>query len=397
MGTHQRLREWQRELAAVRLHDIGPEGAVSWIVAEPLLLAPSLIADLVRMGEDIRKFLLMCSDLLREPAVRQRVEGSLSPTELASVSRWACATGFPMLMRPDLVLDDAGKPHIAEIDLQPAHAGVLQRMQEISGQTPTIASIWAETFSGPTVVSVPQWKPFCSEQRYFAERVRAAGGDLEFVPVEEWGRLEHFEGRLFKNCCTLDLLRPDYPAFLPPRAILCPELLLDWKGWMALAGEIGGLAKSGAARWIPESLLLPLHPRLYAQRRRDMLDLSRAEKDQWVIKPLGSWGGRGFAIGETYSRDEWNSALLGLGPEDARNFLLQRKVESRRFSVTGLTPDGDVVQLDRLKMRLGPYYVMTPERSRLAGILVTLRHSTKVHTSRDAVHVLALPGEESVP
>lgn len=391
MDMHKQLRMWQRELAAVKLHDTVKNGEVSWIVAEPLKLPPALMDDLTRMGEDIRNFLRICGRLMREPAVRQRIVGTLSPVERESVSRWPGEAAFPMLVRPDLVVNGEGRPHIAEIDLQPAHAGVLQRMQEIAGQTPTIASIWVEMFKGPTVVSVPQWKPFCSEQRYFAERVRAAGGDLEFVPVEDWHRLEEFDGRLFKNCCTLDLLRSDYPAFLPPRAVYCPELLLDWKGWMALVGEIEGLSRTGAARWIPESFLLPLHPGIHARQRKDMLDLPLSEKVKWVVKPLGSWGGRGFAAGETLSRDEWNRSLLGLHPGGAKNLLLQRKVESGRFTVTGLSPDGEVVSLDRLKMRLGPYYVMTPERSRLAGVLVTLRHSTKVHTARDAVHVLGLP------
>lgn len=389
------LREWQRALAEVRLHDPTPAGQVSWIVGEPFRLSPDLVRDLVAMGEDIRRFLGSCSRLLREAPVRKRVEEALSPAERESVRRFGGATRFPMLVRPDLVVDRDGRPHIAEIDLQPAHAGVLQRMQEIAGEPRPIATVWAETFPGKTVISVPRWKPFCSEHAYFAGRVRAAGGDLTFLPVEEWNRLGDFDGVLFKNCCTLDLLRADYPEVVPPRAVLCPELLLDWKGWLALAHEVGALSRMSILRWIPESYLLPLHPKHHAQRRRSMIDLTREARAQWVIKPLGSWGGRGFAEAGHLNREQWNGAILGIGREAAAGLLLQRKVDSRRHECAGMTPAGEVVRLSGLRMRLGPYYVMTPERSRLAGVMVTLRRSIKVHTATDAVHVMGMLTEEA--
>ncbi len=395
-GLEKRLREWQRELSTVQLYDTAPLGTVSWIVAEPLRLPGELMTALDRMGGDIRRWLLACSSLLKQRAVRRRVEGTLTEVERRAVARMANATGFPMLVRPDLVVDESGEPRIAEIDLQPAHAGVLQKMQEIQGVPAgqTIAGLWAGMFPGPVVLSVPQWKPYCSDQRYFAERVRALGGALEFMPVEEWGRLSSFNGAVFKNCCTLELLKDDYPALVPERAELYPELLLDWKGWLAMPGEIQGLGKMRLARSIPESHLLPLHPALHAERRRALVDALLAEKKRWIIKPVGSWGGYGFADGRTLSRDRWNQILLGLSPGGPKTMLLQRKIESKRYAVPGLTPEGKVVELDKLRIRLGPYYVMTPEESRLAGVMVTLRQSTKVHTQTDAMHMMGIGEKE---
>jgi hypothetical protein len=392
-GIEKRLRAWQKGLAAVRLHDTAPEGRVSWIVAEPLELPGGLMAELERMGDDLRRWLVACSALLKERGVRKRVEETLSEVERRAVGRMAKATGFPMLVRPDLVVDEAGEPWIAEVDLQPAHAGVLQKMQELAGVPAerTIAGIWAETFQGPMVLSVPGWKPYCSEQHYFAERVRALGGGLEFMPVEEWGRLAGFEGVVFKNCCTLELLKDDYPPVIPERAEMYPELLLDWKGWLALIREIQGLSKMRLARRVPESYLLPMHLKLYGERRRGLVDAPLSEKKKWIIKPVGSWGGYGFVEGATLSRDRWNAYLLGLMPGGAKSMVLQKRIESRRYAVTGLTPDGRVVEMERLRMRLGPYYVMTRERSRLAGVMVTLRRATKVHTQSDAMHMMGVP------
>ena len=385
------LREIQGALAAAPLHPAVAQGAVPWIVAEPFHLDGELWRALERIGEELRRFLGGCLALLREPAVAQRLRGTLSDAERAGVARLGETSCFPLLVRPDLVLDLDGNLFVTEIDLHPAHAGVLQRMQEVFGQGPTVAEVWATHVGEPAVVSVPGWKPFCGEQGYFAERVRAHGGRLDFVPIEDWQGLAAYGGVLFKNCCTIDLLSASYPAFVPPKAVLCPPVLLDWKGWLALPGEIAGLAGYAAARRLPEAHLLPLDPRRERETRRELLDLPRREKGRWIVKPLTSWGGRGFREGEHLSADEWNRLVLGLSPAGPRHLLLQRKIESRRFSAAGLTEEGEAVELEDLRIRLGPYYVMGCGRSHLAGALVTLRRSDKVRGARDAIYTLGLP------
>ncbi len=263
-------------------------------------------------------------------------------------------------------------------------------MQEVHGQSPTIADVWTEMIQEPVVLSIPEWKLFCPEQQYFAGRVRAAGGRMDFLTIENWNRLNGYSGVLFKNCCTLDLLNEAYPPSIPPQAVLSPPLLLDWKGWLALAGENGRLQKKKLIRWIPESYLLPLHPEHHAEKRRAWLDLTRKEKARWIIKPLGSWGGRGFYEGENLSRDKWNQLLLGLSRTSNGHLLLQRKVTSRPYTATGVTPNGEFVTLKDLRIRLCPYYVMTRKQSRLAGVMVTLRNSIKVHTCQDAVYTIGI-------
>lgn len=342
------------------------------------------------MGESLRHFFLQCEALLDDRSVRRQVEETLTPAERAGLARFPPQTTFPMLMRPDLIVDAENRLHIAEVDIQPAHAGMLQRMQEIHAQKPTIAEIWAEMIREPVVLSIPKWKRFCAEQQYFANRVQGAGGQMDFLTIEDWNRLNGYSGILFKNCCTLDLLNETYPPFIPSQATLCPPLLLDWKGWLALASDHGRLRRKKLTCWIPESYLLPLHPEHHAEKRRAWLDLRHKEKAKWIIKPVGSWGGRGFHEGEQLSRERWNQFLLGLPPADAVHLLLQRKVISRRYTASGMTPDGKFVTLENLRVRLSPYYVMTRERSRLAGMMVTLLNSIKVHTCQDAVYTLGV-------
>ena len=74
--------------------------------------------------------------------------------------------------------------------------------------------------------------------------------------------------------------------------------------------------------------------------------------------------------------------------------ILQQRIESRRFEMTGLDVNGAVVTADRLRIRLNPYYLLWNNRSYLCGVTVCLRRSIKVHGATDAFITLALPRAE---
>jgi hypothetical protein len=310
---------------------------------------------------------------------------SLSVDEREGIRRFKGMSVFPRLVRPDLVIDDKGKLWITEIDLVPAFAGMLQRMQEIYGQRPTIAELWTRIIPDKIVVSIPRWKPFVSEQKFFVQRVREKGGQIEFLSIEEWEKLHDYKGIIFKNCCTLDLLNNNCPPYIPSKAIFCPPLILDWKGWMALAHQNEILKRLRLSKRIPETYLLPLQPRRETKQRRELIDLPKRKRDRWILKPVVSWGARRIKEGRGYNLNNWNNAIIGVQGHVSRGIILQEKIVSACYERVGLITSGDVITLKNLNIRVSPYYIFWKGKSVLAGVLITLRNSIRVHGARDAI------------
>jgi hypothetical protein len=386
----ERLKEYQRKLNQVELFPATKEGNVPWIVSEPFEMSKKSLDEIVQIGQEIREFLSACWKTSKNEGIRKEFFESLSDEERKGVRRFKGASGFPRLVRPDLVIDDNGKFWITEIDLVPAFAGVLQRMQEIYRQKPTIAESWVKIVSDDMVLSIPEFKSFMPEQKYFALRVRENGGQMEFVAIEEWDRIIDYTGIIFKNCCTISLLNEHYPPCVPIKATFYPPLILDWKGWMALAHRDETLKRLRLSRRIPETYLIPLRAQKETMERRKFLDLSKKERGEWIVKPIVSWGSHGFKEGRCYNLNEWNKAVIGLSEHVSRGMILQRKIISARYEKVGLTTSGDLVTLKNLNIRVSPYYLFWKRESTLAGILVTLRQSIKVHGAQDAIFTIAV-------
>jgi len=388
--SKESLIRYQKELGQIQLHPSEKGERVPWIVSEPFEIGREQLEEIEQIGNEIREFLLRCWRMSRKEAIKREFYGSLSERQKKGMERIGNSDVFPILVRPDLIIDDKGKFWINEIDLAPAHAGVLQRMQEVYGQRPTIADLWAELITEEIVLSIPKWKSFVREQWYFAQRVQEKGGRMRFVEIEEWDKISEYKGVLFKNCCTLDLLSEEYPPYVPPNAILCPPLVLDWKGWMAFAHREEALRRLPVTERIPETYLLPLKLRKESEKRKELIDLSRKEREGWILKPVASWGGYGFKEGRNLNMSEWNQTILGLPGTLLQGIILQKRISSARYKKAGLSASGELVTLEKPRIKMTPYYLFWHGKSRLAGVKVTLRESLKVHGARDAIITLAV-------
>ena len=374
------LEEYQNELSTPLLYSSPKAGAkIPWIVSEPFQFSLQQWDELEKIGVELSGFFAKCLKQIKNRAIMEKFKNSFPENDRAGVERMEKSRQrFPIVARPDLIIDEHGKFQLIEAELQIGGLGILQRMQEVYGQQPTIAEVWTETIGDDFILSIPEWKPFVSEQRYFAEKVGA-----RFVPIEKWNTLSEYQGLIYRNCCTLNLLTKDYPAFIPDKAEITPSLFLDWKGWMSMAHSLPALEKMPLTRRIPESHLLPLES---LEKRKELLDLSKKQRKEWVLKPVHSWGSKDFYQGEQLNANRWNQMVLGLPDRSiSQGMLLQKRVNSALYKKVGLTPDGKLLELDKLRIRVNPFYLFWHGASILTGVAVTLRKSVKVHGATDSV------------
>ena len=355
-------------------------GSWEWISAEPISLG---MEKFKRMGYETIGFLSKAWRLWRGKSMRKIFFSSLpNGIEVERCMKKIEESISPIFFRLDLVVDEEWKFWLVEIELQPAGWGILQRMQEVYGISPTVGEITAELMKNEEIVySMPGYKESRSEAEYFVKQVNNFGGRMMFLPIEDWEK-ENWgkQDIIFKNCCTLDLITKDYPLFIP-NAKFTPPLELDWKGWLAMAMS-PPLNRQPLASYIPETYILPLIPGKQTEQRKILLDASREERREWIIKPSASWGAKGF-IGGPLNTREWNEIILGMGTSGnlGRGYILQRKILSRHFSVS--INNGE--KLDGLSARVSPFYVSWKGKVEFVGALITLRKSLKVHGASDAV------------
>jgi hypothetical protein len=391
------LAALRAEIDRVPLDSAHQSGSGLPIVSAPMRLSPGLWRDLEQIGRDLGAFLRRCWRIRQQRDVAAAFLGTLTSDERAGYERLAVLEQhFPVLARPDLVPDEDGRLWIAEVDLHPGQGGVLQRLQELFGQAPSLADIWAERIAEPMILSMPGWKRNWPEQRLLAERINERGGRLRLLPVESWDAIGGYSGHLFLNCCTISLLNARYPPVIPARATLSPPPILDWKGWLALAHSSANLGDLALRRHIPESYLLPLAPGRETSARRRLLDLTVRERDGWIMKPSNAWGGQGFREARDVPLPQWNAEVLGIAEAATPGVMLQRRVESGRFDLWGLNGAGRRARHEALRAKICPFYVFRSSSVFLAGALVVLRPSIKVHGAADAVVTLAIREDHDI-
>ena len=354
-------------------------GSWKWISADPISMEMN---GLEKTGYETVAFLSKISKFWKGNNIQKTFFDSLSNE--TKIKKWidSCSFVSPVFIRLDLVLDEKGQLWIIEIELQPAGWGILQRMQEVYGISPTVGEVTAELINEEIVYSMPGYKDSRPEAEYFVRRVSEFGGKMRFLPIEKWEEVRDFKGIIFRNCCTLDLIKENYPPFIPPKAVFTPPLELDWKGWLAMAMS-QPLNCQPLARYIPETYILPLKVGKETEIRRKLLDASRKERKKWILKPIASWGAKGF-IEDPLNLERWNRVILGIPPEVSKGYILQRKILSYRFSFR------NDKKLDGLSARISPFYISWKGRIKYVGCLITLRKSLKVHGASDAVMTLGV-------
>jgi hypothetical protein len=111
-----------------------------------------------------------------------------------------------------------------------------------------------------------------------------------------------------------------------------------------------------------------------------------------VLKPSGfsplAWGSRGVSIGHDLSQEGWAAAVeQALAGFSHTPSVLQPFAPGRSFVMPYLDPSTDrLIELEG-RVRLSPYYFVTPEAVRLGGILATLCPMDKkiLHGMSDAI------------
>ncbi|MCS6897082.1 MAG: hypothetical protein NZM29_03835 [Nitrospira sp.] len=128
----------------------------------------------------------------------------------------------------------------------------------------------------------------------------------------------------------------------------------------------------------------------------DWTDLETATQKErhFVIKPSGfselAWGSRGVSIGHDLSQTDWKGALRrALASFQTTPYVLQEFHKGRLFEVDYLDEGAHLIAHMTGRARLSPYYFVTGEEVRLAGILATICPADKkvVHGMQDAVMV----------
>lgn len=111
-----------------------------------------------------------------------------------------------------------------------------------------------------------------------------------------------------------------------------------------------------------------------------------------IIKPSGfsplAWGSHGVVAGHDVSSEEWKTAVeAALASFNKTPYVLQHFHEGKRVRVSYLDQgSGDVVDMQG-RVRLSPYYFVTGDGAKLAGVLATIVPLNKklIHGMVDAV------------
>ena len=201
---------------------------------------------------------------------------------------------------------------------------------------------------------------------------------------------------------TLVALTPPPKSYLEEKLVFAlfhhPALQFFWQ--TALSHEtLTWLHELIPPTWIVDPRPLPPHaiiPDLTVDGQPvsswDQIARASQKGRRLVLKPSGfsplAWGSRGVSVGHDLSQEAWAAAV-----NEARSsfnhtpYVLQPFTSGRSFVMPYLDPSTDrLVELEG-RVRLSPYYFVTPEEVRLGGILATLCPMDKkiLHGMSDAI------------
>jgi hypothetical protein len=146
--------------------------------------------------------------------------------------------------------------------------------------------------------------------------------------------------------------------------------------------------------WIMDPTPLPPHaviPELDIHDWREMAKFSQKQREL-VLKISGfserAWGSRGVYVGHDLPANEWAKAIeQALGVFAMQPFILQRFEKSKPFDAQYFDFEANEVRTFRARVRLCPYYFVSGDTAKLAGILATICPADKkiLHGMPDAV------------
>jgi uncharacterized circularly permuted ATP-grasp superfamily protein len=104
--------------------------------------------------------------------------------------------------------------------------------------------------------------------------------------------------------------------------------------------------------------------------RRGLLELVRAQRDQFVLKPNDEYGGKGVVLGWEMPISQWDDALTSALKDRRGTWIVQERIPVRREVFPQFDTDGHVTMRDVL-VDFAPYLF----RGRMGGYLTRLSAS----------------------
>lgn len=357
---------------------------------------------------------------------------------------------LPLVIRPDIIVTDAGQAVACELDSVPGGIGMTAAMNReyerygfrvIGGGDAMVRAFAAMIREAArqdaprlAVVISRESDDYWEEMVYLGECLRELGmavnvvrpedlryGDSGFT-VEQDGQLlqvdviyRFFELFDLKNIPKTELIQyaakkqqvvvtPPFKPYLEEKllfALFHHPLLQDfWEGELGEA-TYGILVSLFPRTWILDPRPLPPHATISGLRVKGrpvgdwsaLIPTTKKERE-FVVKPSGfselAWGSRGLAFGQDTPAEEWPVVLNRALESFSRTpYLLQEFHKAAKLTARYYDFRRQEIREMEGRTRLCPYYFVTEGRAELTGILATTCPADKkaIHGMVDSIMV----------
>ncbi|MFN3431070.1 MAG: hypothetical protein ACK46X_14090 [Candidatus Sericytochromatia bacterium] len=456
-GENPLYRETKVELPAGR--------NASWRISpEPYAVPLNVFHQIQQLGNHLLAFYKAVNRLYqesvkgRQPAWVHQILDQGKPEALIDYQRMNRFKQLtPMVIRPDLIINEEGKLVACELDSVPGGIGFTGSMATdyadfgysliggadglVEGFARMIRDVAGKESPVLAIVVSEESNDYWFEQQWIAERLNGMNlrtvvlrpGDLIYTEEGMLLPAEHGRTRVdvvyrffelfdLKNLPKAELLQyankkqqvivtPPYKAFLEEKMTFAlfhhPVLRPFWQQ------ELGKEAFAVLEGLIPKTWILdptPLPPQavipgitVNGAPVTDWLQLANTTKKEraYVVKPSGfsnlAWGSHGISFGTDLSNEDWAAALKNaLGSFETTPYLLQEfhKPAKTTTSYYNFRKE-EVVSMDA-RARICPYYYVVGGEAQLSGVLTTLVPLDKlaIHGMTDAVMVPTMVAEK---
>jgi len=412
-----------------------PEGGLfhekSWRVSpDPFPVSQKFFERLEKLGHQLTVFMRACAMLYRtsvdgrQPAWIAELVDRGKPKELIALQREkAFANEIPKVLRPDLVLTEKGFM-IAELDSVPGGIGLTAWLGEIYSDANLIGGAqgmldgFESVMPAGEIVVSEEAATYRPEMQWLASRLNSRQGTpdrwkvVDASPQDDWSPHVYRFFELFDlpNIACANQLAA---LAINGKSVVSPPFkpALEEKLWFALfwlkpleafwtraLGEntLRALREVIPRTWLLDPTPLPPHaviPDLEIHSWEEAARFSQKQRDL-ILKISGfsetAWGSRGVFLGSDLPAKEWTQELhRALNSWPTAPHILQRFHHAKVITHPYLDPSSETLINLRTKVRLCPYYFVTPEKTNLCGALATLCPDDKklLHGMTDAILV----------
>lgn len=379
-----------------------PRGTLPWLMAlDPFTMGPSLTVRVDDLGAAVFAYIDAVQDLYAQhhPVVRDHLDPGTVP-DLRGLELDRRIQTF----RLDLVVE-RGNPVIAEIQEAYGNAGHVHAMQQAYGLSNDGLVRYIASLGLSHALADDQIRAYDPDLTLLRQRFAAYAQDVVVQFFSE-ARLSEVRAA-WRQCATPDLGQYDIHrrAAITRAGIAFTNPLFHGYGTKALTalafrsdltatleGMIGAGTLATLRAGLPESRLLSAVDDLSALvERRKVLVIKVIDSP---ADRMATWGSRGIYFG-VISRRQWESVLAGVRgghlpqrPSFPARYLLSRLIESDRFDVPFLHPNGEhLATMPRARINLAPIFVRrSGHRPELvAGSAAFVNTNRKVHPGQHAV------------